>query len=161
MAPLERVAELAKRLPKLRIVVDHMANPTLRAEPDDAWREWKRLIAGFERLPNVACKVSGLVEAASRGSAGRGSAGRGSDRPFASPTDVAFYAPTLDHLFDVFGEDRVIYGSNWPVCEVGGSLFAVQKLATDYFTTKGDAVLRKYLAGNARTFYKWVDRKRA
>ncbi len=146
-APLENVQTLAKRIPKLRIVIDHMANPVLTGERSNAVVEWERRMSPLGPHENVYCKVSGLVEAASRGR-----------KTGESPKDVAFYAPTLDHLWKVFGEDRVVYGSNWPVCERGGSLFTVQKIVTDYFSTKGDVALRKYFAGNAKSVYKWVTR---
>lgn len=144
----KRVTELAKRFPKLRIVVDHMANPAWGGERTEAVKKWERWMATLEPFENVYCKVSGVVESAWRATGEVGGA----------PTDVEFYAPLLDHLWKVFGEDRVIYGSNWPVSDRGAPLYHVQKIVTDYFATKGDRALRKYVAGNAKVAYKWVER---
>lgn len=132
------VAQLAAALPKLRIVVNHAANLKIDGEaPPQAWLEGMRQAAS---RPNVFCKVSALVEATRR-----------TNRD--APTDAAYYRPVLDALWNLFGEERLIYGSNWPVSERATSYQALHKIAVDYFRTKGDRALEKFLRQNALAAY--------
>ena len=138
------VARLARELPGLRIVINHVANlPNKQGgEPNAAWREGM-LAAG--RFPQVFCKVSALVE---------GTGAQNGD----APTVLDFYRPVLDVVWQAFGEDRLIYGSNWPVSDRSAPYGVVFSLVRDYFTAKGPSVLAKFFAGNARAAYKWLDR---
>ncbi|MCH8006211.1 MAG: amidohydrolase family protein [Planctomycetes bacterium] len=134
---LPNVGLLAERIPDLRIVINHVAGVSIDGRrPNAVWVEGMHAAAS---PPNVYCKVSGLVESAK-------------DEP--APTDTAYYAPTLDILWDVFGEDRLIYGSNWPVSERFADYATVQRIVTAYFTQKGEEVVAKYFWKNARTAYK-------
>ena len=139
---LPAVAALAQALPKLRIIIDHVANVRIDGgTPPADWRD------GMERAaasPNVACKVSGLVE--------------GSGRREAAPQALSFYRPVLDHVWNCFGEDRVIFGSNWPVCELFANFATVLEIVRVYFAGHGARASRKYFAGNARNYYEWVGR---
>ena len=92
---------------------------------------------------HVYCKVSGLVE-------------NTKDKP--SPTDVAYYAPTVDVLWDAFGVDRLVYGSNWPVSERFADYATVQRIVSQYFNAKGVVAAEKYFWRNATAAYKWLDR---
>ncbi len=140
---LELAGRLASTTPTLRIVIDHLAGVQIDGKaPPRAWIEALRALTEHAQ---VCFKVSGLVE-------GTGKRGGG------APTDTSFYRPVLDTLWDLFGEDRLIYGSNWPVCEHYASLETVQRLAQEYFATKGAAVLDKVFALNARRAYRWVRR---
>lgn len=142
---LPDIARLAREIPSLRLVINHHANIAMdgKTVPDDWQRDWRALA----KQRNVFAKVSGLVEGASR-----------AFKDNKAPTDAAFYRPFLDVTWEAFGEDRLVYGSNWPVSERFASLSAVQSMVTDYFTTKGRAALGKVFAGNAAVAYKWVKR---
>lgn len=130
-------------VPRLRVVVNHIGNVEVTAsEPPEVWREGIRLAAA---QPNVFCKISALVEGASR------SGGK-------APSDPGFYVPYIDVVWGAFGEDRVIYGSNWPVSESAADYATLQRIALDYATSKGDAALQKFCAANAGRAYKWVER---
>jgi predicted TIM-barrel fold metal-dependent hydrolase len=133
------VAQLAKALPQLRIVINHCGNLPIdgRAVPD-AWRSGMQAAAENER---VYCKVSALVEAT-----------RKTNRD--APTDPAFYAPVLDALWEAFGPDRLIYGSNWPVSERAASYADLFGIVHAYFAGKGQPVLKKFLRDNAIAAYK-------
>jgi L-fuconolactonase len=61
----------------------------------------------------------------------------------------------LDVIWNAFGEDRLIYGSNWPVSELFAPLFEVQRIVEEYFAGKGRRVLEKVVAGNASVAYRW------
>ncbi len=115
----EGVARVAAMHPQLRIVVNHVAHVAIDGQaPDPAWVESMGLLAAH---PQVYMKVSGYVEAATQ-------------RP--APEDPQHYQPTFLALLDSFGEDRLIFGSNWPVCERSGTMKtivnAVEVFCQDY-----------------------------
>lgn len=139
---LQAVAQLAKDIPDLRIVVDHCG------KPDDAKHlsdDWKQGMTALAAQKNVYCKVSGLMELSDAAIANYGH----------GPKDPAYYLPILDHCWNCFGEDRLIYGSNWPVCEIGGSYADQFRIVTEYFTAKGAAACEKYFWKNAFAAYRW------
>ena len=139
----EGTIEIAKRLPDLRIVINHCGNIPADGKPIDP--EVATLMQRASECPNIFCKVSGLMDL------------RCKVRP--APTDLEFYTPLLDTLWDFFGEDRVIYGSDWPVLDYSERTYAdAQKLVHSYFAQKGDGVLEKYFWKNAKKAYKWADR---
>jgi L-fuconolactonase len=140
------VAKLAAEVPALRIVINHVANVTIDGkEPPANWRSGMQAAAAHK---NVFCKVSALAEGAQR---------RGND--VTVPDDVAFYLPVLDTVWNLFGEDRLIYGSNWPVCERAAPYATVFKVVNDYFRDKGADAANKYFRRNSQAAYKWVARK--
>ena len=75
-----------------------------------------------------------------------------------APRDTSYYLPVLDHLWECFGEDRLIYGSNWPVSDKGGPYDLVFKIVSDYFTGKGREACEKYFWKNSLAAYRWKDR---
>ena len=140
---LPAVAYLAERIPGLRIVINHIAEVPIRGpdhDPDPAWIEGMQHAASHA---HVYCKVSGLVEVTGQARA---------------PTDVEFYRPTLDFLWNTFGENRLIYGSNWPVCERYADYATVQQIVDTYFTAKGPEASAKYFWKNAKSAYHWLER---
>lgn len=138
-AGLPAVAKLADRLPRLRIVLNHCANTPIDGQavkPD--WLAGMKALGGRK---TVFAKVSGLVE---------GSGQRNGD----APADVAFYRPVLDVLWEQFGEDRLVFGSNWPVSARFAPLDRIVAIVRGYFEPKGPAVLAKVLGGNAVAAYR-------
>ncbi|NBR85405.1 MAG: amidohydrolase [Verrucomicrobia bacterium] len=140
---LPEVARLAKELPGLRIVINHLSNT--RIDGKNVLPTWRADLEAAAKFPQVFLKVSALVEGTGKND---GSA----------PRDVEFYRPWLDIAWNAFGPDRLIYGSNWPVSERFAKLATVQGIVHDYFGAKGRAALEKFFAGNARTAYRWVRR---
>jgi L-fuconolactonase len=133
------VSRLARAIPDLRIVINHAANLTIEGKGvPDGWRSGMRAAAANER---VYCKVSALVE---------GTRKTNQD----APSDVGFYRPVLDALWNLFGEDRLIYGSNWPVNERAASYATVYQIVYTYFQQKGSLALKKFLRQNAQAAYK-------
>jgi len=96
--PRELVAalRLAQGLPDVRFVIDHVAKPPIAA---GALEPWASLIAPFRDLDHVACKLSGMVTEA--------------DWASWTPADLR---PYVDRVLEVFGPDRLLFGSDWPVC---------------------------------------------
>ncbi len=138
---LSVVAAVAAEAPALRIVLDHLAGVRIDGgAPNAAWLEGLRAVGERE---NVYMKVSALVESSD-------------DTP--APDDLGYYAPTLDAIWEAFGEDRVVYGSNWPVSERYAPYAKVQRIVDEYFTGKGDDARTKYFRDNSKAAYKWLDR---
>lgn len=139
------VAELAREFPDLRIVLNHVGSA---GDPEHLSDEWRRGIAALGKCENVFCKVSALGEQTEASNKRWGD----------SPRDVAYYRPILDHCWNSFGPDRLIYGSNWPVCEKGGSYADQFAIVQAYFQEKGQEATEKYFWKNARRAYRWQPR---
>ncbi|MBK8093776.1 MAG: amidohydrolase family protein [Verrucomicrobiaceae bacterium] len=131
---LPALAKLAKEVPALRIVIDHLGAP---GDPASLRPEWKPGILSVAKLPNVFMKVSALVEQVK---CPEGQA----------PRDASYYLPVLDHLWESFGPDRLIYGSNWPVSDKGGSYDVVFGIVREYFGSKGSEACEKYFWKNSQ-----------
>ncbi|MCC7263952.1 MAG: amidohydrolase family protein [Candidatus Latescibacteria bacterium] len=134
---LGEVQRLAARLPQLRIVINHVGSvPIDGKEPDPRWVEAMQALACS---PAVYCKVSGMAELSLVQPA---------------PAALAYYTPVLDVLWAAFGPERLVYGSNWPVCERAAQYPQVQAVATAYFAAKGPQVLERFLWKNAVAAYR-------
>ena len=72
--------------------------------------------------------------------------------------DPAYYRPALDALVDLFGPDRVIYGSNWAVSERVAPYATVHGVVAAYFAGRGRELAEKYFWRNSRAIYRWVPR---
>jgi L-fuconolactonase len=104
--------ELVQALPRQRFVLDHLAKPLIK---DRLRQPWTTDIRRLAALPNVCCKVSGLVTEAHW-------------RQW-QPAD---FQPYLDVVFDAFGPQRLMFGSDWPVCTLAADYAAVVKVVEDY-----------------------------
>ena len=133
------VARLSRALPGLRVVINHAANLKIdgRAVPAE-WLKGMRAAAAGE---HVYCKVSALVEGTGKSDG-------------TAPAGVDFYRPVLDALWDTFGPDRLVYGSNWPVSERFAPYATVHEIVRAYFTGRGREALDKVLRANAVAAYK-------
>jgi L-fuconolactonase len=98
---LPAVTALVRECPTVTFVLDHLAKPSVRERQLDPWRGQ---LAALAELPNVACKLSGLVTEA--------------DWQQWRPEDLA---PYVTHALDVFGPSRVLFGSDWPVMTLASS----------------------------------------
>jgi L-fuconolactonase len=130
---LPAAIELARRFPEQPFVLDHIAKPPIKEGKLSPWRERIRELA---RLPNVLCKVSGMITEA--------------DHAVWKPAD---FTPYLDVVFSAFGEDRVMYGSDWPVCLLAGSYGRMFQLVDEYTRPLGSAPREKFFGSNATRFY--------
>jgi L-fuconolactonase len=122
--PAARAAAAA--LPQGRFVLDHAAKPAIAA---GAFEPWAGELAALARLPNVACKLSGLVTEARW-----------------DGWDPATIRPYAEHVLEAFGPERVMFGSDWPVCRLAATYRQVRELADamldGYSAAERDAVLR-------------------
>ncbi|MEX2212764.1 MAG: amidohydrolase family protein [Phycisphaeraceae bacterium] len=133
---LEQVAIVAEKIPNLKIVINHLAGVKVDGKEPDAI--WTTRVKACAKHPNVYCKISGLDQ-------------QDGSRPAA--TALAFYTPVLNVLYDAFGEDRLIYGSNWPVTNLRSDYATHRYLVVAYFRPKGQAVLDKVFWKNATKAY--------
>jgi L-fuconolactonase len=145
MEILAFAARLAKEVPNLRIVIDHLAGVTVDGKAPLA--EWIQHMKALVRKPNVYCKLSGLVEGTGRSDG-------------AAPRDVEFYRPVLDAMREMFGAERLIYASNWPVSERFAPLTTVQGIVADYFRSYGRNMEEQVFALSANAAYRWVRREK-
>lgn len=129
---------LAQLVPNLRLIINHVAGADVTGKEPRA--EWLRVMEKLAAYPQVFMKISGLVEGTQR---------RNGD----APDDEDLYRPVLDILWRLFGADRLIYASNWPVSWLNAPLGRVQRIAMRYFAGKGQAVLDKVFWKNAQTAY--------
>lgn len=136
-------ATLAKQQPDLTVIINHCGNPGDAAKPLP--EEWKTGVAAAAAQPNVFCKVSALVEGV------RGEPGK-------APADPGYYRPILDTLWEAFGPERLIYGSNWPVSDRGAPYGTVIDIVKAYFGEKGEAAEEAYFWKNSQTAYRWRER---
>lgn len=115
-------------------VVDHIAKPLIK---DGKLSPWKEEIIQLAKFPNVYCKLSGMVTEA--------------DWNNWSPDDIK---PYIDTVIDAFGIERVMIGSDWPVCLIAGSYSEVMNVVIDYISNFSDENKFKILGGNAAKAYK-------
>jgi L-fuconolactonase len=126
------VARLTDRVPDLRIVMDHVPGM------DPATANLREL----GKRPQIYAKVSGVL---------RRVAGR-------VPAAVDFYRDRLDEIWDIFGPDRLIYGSDWPNSDQWGTYPHVLKIVREYFHAKGPVAAEKYFWRNSIAAYRWIKR---
>ena len=132
---------LAKGMPQLRIIIDHLAGVNVDGKaPSPDWVKQMRTLA---RSPSIYCKLSGLVEGTGRSD---GSA----------PRDVEFYRPVLDSMREMFGPERLIYASNWPVSERFAPLATVQGIVGDYFRSQSRRAEEQVFSQSAKAACRWV-----
>ena len=105
--------KVVEQFPEQRFVLDHIAKPMIRAGMLQPWKDDLRELAKHK---NVFCKISGLVTEA--------------QMPGWKADD---FRPYLDVVIEAFGEDCLMFGSDWPVCVLGGGYAQIHELAADYF----------------------------
>ena len=126
--------DLVRRCPQVTFILDHCGVPDVKGRALDPWREHIRTLAA---LPNVACKLSGLIA-------------------YADPArwTVDDLRPWVEHVVECFGWDRVVWGGDWPVCTLAAPL-ARWVEATRLLTRGATAVQRAQLFHrNAERIYR-------
>ena len=130
---LPAAIEVLKLLPEQLFVLDHMAKPPIKSGAISPWKEQLRELASF---PNVWCKVSGLVTEA--------------DGRAWKPENFKAY---LDVVFEAFGEDRLMFGSDWPVCLLSATYEQVLGIVDKYCKQLSTIAHKKVFGENALKFY--------
>lgn len=130
---LPAAIELVQRFPGQPFVLDHIAKPFIK---DGTLEPWRTQIRELAKAPNVMCKVSGMVTEAKHGAW--------------KPED---FRPYLDVVFEAFGIERLMYGSDWPVCLLSASYAQTFGLPDEYTRSLTTAQREAFLGGNAARFY--------
>ena len=125
--------KVVERFPDQAFVLDHIAKPFIK---EGAREPWATDLQRLARYPNVACKVSGMVTEA--------------DWQFWRPADMW---PYLDIVFEAFGPERIMFGSDWPVCTVAGTYEQVAGIVSDYVDSLSEDEQVAIWGGTAAEFY--------
>jgi predicted TIM-barrel fold metal-dependent hydrolase len=131
---LAAAVELVRRCPEVRFVLDHLGKPAIHAGLLDPWRHH---IKGLSELPNVHCKLSGVITEADPHTWTR-----------------AHLRPYLNHVIACFGFDRLHYASDWPVSEQIHRYPAWVTILDDLTTGCSATELRNLFRDNALAFYR-------
>ena len=130
---LKNALRLVRELPDQLFVLDHLAKPPIASGELEPWRSELRALA---QAPNLSCKISGMVTEADWGAW--------------KPRDCE---PYLDVVFEAFGEDRLLYGSDWPVCLLAADYDQVTALVEDYASRLDPEARGKLFGENAARIY--------
>ncbi|GAB3992902.1 amidohydrolase family protein [Spirosoma daeguense] len=138
---LAAVLRISDQVPNLKIVIDHLPQMAI---PDDAnvrnnyeadLRELGKRSQVYVKISEVLRRVDGKI-----------------------PQNLSFYQDRLDTFFATFGEDRLLYGSDWPNSDNWLPINAGLSLVKEYFTAKGRTVAEKYFWRNSMAAYHWQKR---
>ena len=130
------VQRIAEQAPTLRIVIDHLARPSFDSGPTT---EWVRGMQAAARLPNVFCKVSGLLTGQR------------------TPWSALPLRPFVQHVLAVFGSDRLMFGSEWPACLPAATWKETLAAFTQSIGARSIEVREQLLGGTAARLYGLAD----
>jgi L-fuconolactonase len=130
---LKEALEFAAALPDVRIVVDHIAKPSIRTREKAKWEVEMAALATFQ---NVYCKVSGMV----------------TETNWNHWRKEDFF-PYLDEILDSFGASRLLYGSDWPVCLIAATYDEQISIVKDYISSLSKVEQSQIMGINAVNFY--------
>lgn len=131
---LPNTLELVAAFPNQPFVIDHIAKPAIKnGENTEGWRKGLEAVAKYE---NVSCKISGMVTEA--------------DWHHWKQADFISY---LDTVVELFGIDRIMYGSDWPVCTLAANYEKQFDIVKYYFSNFSKQEQEKFFGGNASKFY--------
>jgi L-fuconolactonase len=130
---LPEVIALVKEYPAQRFLLDHMGKPQISQGLSNKWIE---NIQQLGACNNVSCKVSGFLSETE-----------------SFEWDVNDFMPFFDAMAGAFGENRIMFGSDWPVCLAAGTYEDTVKIVERFFVNRGNSVLDKVMSTNAVIFY--------
>ena len=131
---LKHVPTVAGRVPGLRMVIDHIAKPPIK---DNVFSPWDSLMKDIAEIPDIHCKVSGMVTEADHAN-----------------WTVENLTPYVSYVKDAFGIDRLMFGSDWPVCLFAASYREVLDAAIEAIGPLTADERAGFMGGNAARFYK-------
>ena len=130
---LPEAIEIVKKFPEQSFVLDHMAKPNIKDGEINSWKENLELLATFQ---NVNCKVSGMVTEAKWNNWSEDN-----------------FTQYLDIIFNAFGIDRLMFGSDWPVCLLSANYTDVVKIVENYCENLSAVDINKIMGLNTIEFY--------
>ena len=125
--------ELVRRFPNQKFVIDHIAKPYLK---DGFYDGWAALMKAIGEHKNVYCKLSGMTTEA--------------DYNNWTPEQIE---PYMQLVLDAFGAQRILFGSDWPVCLVAGNYTKTKELVTNFIAKLSSEEQAAIMGGNAMQFY--------
>lgn len=125
--------ELVRRFPNQKFVIDHIAKPYLK---DGFYDGWASLMKAIGEHKNVYCKLSGMTTEA--------------DYNNWTPEQIE---PYMQLVLDAFGAERILFGSDWPVCLVAGNYTKTKELVTNFIAKLSSEEQAAIMGGNAMQFY--------
>ena len=131
---MKHVPTVAGRVPELRMVIDHIAKPLIA---EGVMEPWASDMTEIANIPGVYCKVSGMVTEADHDN-----------------WKVDHLRPYVEHVREQFGMDRLMLGSDWPVCLLASSYQRVFEAAIEAIGPLTEQEKSEFLGGNAARFYK-------
>ncbi len=144
---LDDAVKLVRQCPQTTFVIDHCGNadpkvllPASRRggeTPSHDPEAWRKNMGLLGEMPNAICKISGVVAKA--------------PQPSWTAEDLA---PAVNHCLDQFGPDRVVFGSDWPVCRLGGELAAWVAALREIIHSRPESEQRRLLRENAQRLYR-------
>ena len=133
---LKHLPTLAARLPDLKLVLDHLGKPPIKTGESAGVERWRNDLAAAAEYPNVCCKLSGMVTEADH------DAWTGDD-----------LRPYVQHAVACFGPDRLMFGSDWPVCLLAAGYPQVLNALREALGPLDETAREAIFAGTARRFY--------
>lgn len=130
---LEEALELVSEFPNQKFVIDHLSKPDIRNQDLE---QWKSLMQEFKHLPNVYCKVSGMVTEA-----------------YWQSWKLDDFKKPLDIIFNTFGTSRLMYGSDWPVCLLAADYEQVKSVVSGYISELSLSEQENIFHNNGFNFY--------
>ena len=134
-AQMETMSHLVENCPDTQFVLDHCGNPAIASGELVEWREAVKKMAAHK---NLTCKVSGIIASCEPGKANVGSV-----------------QSVFDHVLEQFGPDRLIFGGDWPVCNLTSSLDDWVSIATELVASLNREEQENFWSGNASRVYDW------
>jgi L-fuconolactonase len=130
---MKAAVELIRRFPEQPFVLDHVAKPQIR---DGILAPWRDYLLEIAQSPNVLCKVSGMVTEADH-----------------LNWKAEHFTPYLDVVFEAFGPQRLMWGSDWPVCLFAAKYEETLRLVEEYSDRLDEKNREALFGGNAAAFY--------
>ncbi len=139
---IRALLDLSQKIPELRIVIDHLPNAVVPAEPD-AHKEYVSHLKSLSQNAGVFIKLSEIPV-------------KQGDRV---PTALSFYKDKLDAMWDIFGEDHLLFGSDWPNSDHIASYAETFGIVRQYISTRGKVASEKFYWKNSKAAYRWKPRR--
>ena len=131
---LPTAIKMLEQIPELNVVIDHIAKPDIKGKT--GFKAWQQGMEELAQNPNTFCKISGMVTEADW-----------------SNWQTSDFKPYLETIFNLFGPNRVMYGSDWPVCLVAGSYGDIKSIVESYCLEYYPEYLDQVFGLNAVNFY--------
>ena len=131
---LPAAAEMLAKVPNLNVVIDHIAKPNIKSRTDfDTWQQGMAVLAHNKAC---YCKLSGMV----------------TEADWVNWTDMDLQ-PYMKTVWNLFGAERIMFGSDWPVCLVAAQYERVKQTVIDFINARSPEDLPLVMGGNAKRFY--------